>query len=136
MIQQLQAKQQAALWCAAGQMLLAQYLPQRQALIVLDDVDDADSQLDKLLPKTGLHLNSIVIITSRQRRLLELRCSLIHDVQLLTEELAMQLFTAVAFPAGVAPSGVAAQVPAVVASCGGLPLTIKVRSLCVLEQCQ
>lgn len=109
----------------AGQTLLAQYLPQRQALIVLDDVDD-ESQLDKLLPKTALQSNSVVIITSRQRRLLELRCSLIHDVQLLTEELAMQLFKAVAFPAGVAPSEVAAQVPAVVASCGGLPLTVKV----------
>ena len=107
-------------------MLLAQHLPQRKALIVLDDVDDLESQLDKLLPHTGVHCDSIVIITSRKRHLLELRCGCIHEVELLPEKLATQLFTAMAFPAGEAPDEVAARVPAVVASCGRLPLTLKV----------
>ena len=107
-------------------MLLAQHLSERQALIILDDVDDFESQLDKLLPDTGLHCKSVVIITSRQRRLLNRRCNLIHEVQLLPEELAMQLFEATAFPSGQAPNEVAALVPDVVAACGGLPLTLKV----------
>ena len=105
-------------------MLLAQHLPQRKALIVLDDVDDV-SQLDRLLPVTGLHRDSLVIITSRQKCLLDLRC-LTHEVQLLPEDLALKLFTAIAFPGGEAPQEVAAYVPTVVASCGGLPLTLKV----------
>ena len=101
-------------------------MPERKALIVLDDVDDFESQLDRLLPRTGLHRDSIVIVTSRDRHLLELRCTSIYDVQLLSNDLAMPLFTATTFPAGEPPNEVAAQVPAVVASCGGLPLTLKV----------
>ena len=115
--------------CAPGQAQLERILilEQRKALIVNDDTNDDDTQINMLLPQGRLHASTLVLITSRDRNVLMQRCSDVHEVGMLHQVLAMQLFAAWTFPTGYPPKWLAAGlVSKVVAACAGLPLTLKV----------
>ena len=105
---------------------LARHLGNRKALVVVDDVDDL-AQLDKLLIKDSLHPGSLLIITSRDRAILQRHCPKMINVERLPVHLATQLFADHAFQGRPADQAVAAKVQEVVDSCGGLPLTLKAR---------
>ena len=99
----------------------------RMALVVIDDVDDNASQLDRLLPldRKCLHPGSIFVVTSRNAGLLRQRCDSVQEVGLLKHGLDVQLFSAHAFPEGEPSPAVASLVSDVIASCCGLPLTLE-----------
>ena len=112
-----------------GQAQLAKVLvqDQRKALIIIDDVNNHGTQINMLLPKGCLHAGTLVLITSRDKRVLKQRCSGTYEVSILHHDLAMQLFAACAFPTGYPPKSLAeGLVSNVVAACAGLPLTLKV----------
>ena len=90
--------------CAPGQAQLERILilDQRKALIVIDDTNDDDTQINMLLPQGRLHASTLVLITSRDRNVLMQRCSDVHEVGMLHQVLAMQLFAAWTFPTGSA----------------------------------
>ena len=81
-----------------------------------------------LLPEGQVHADTVVIITSRNKDVLKQRCSSnVHDVEMLPDDLAMQLFAACTFLTGQPPESLAeGLVSDVVAACAGLPLTLKV----------
>ena len=109
----------------AGRGMLTTHLKLRKVLVVIDDTDDA-AQLKSLLPPCELHPESLVIVTSRKKDILETRCTTVSEVQLLREGRDTQLFQAWAFAAGSPARDTLVLVPEVVACCGGLPLTLKV----------
>ena len=95
-------------------------------LLLIDDADDV-TQIKSLLPPCELHPESLVIVTSRKKKILEARCTLVSEVQLLPEGRDMQLFEAWAFAESPPCLGrVKAGSTEVVACCGQLPLTLKV----------
>ena len=110
---------------AAGCGKLTQHLQHRKVLLVIDDVDDHD-QLRSLLPPCELHPQSLVIVTSRNKDVLSMRCCIVSEVQLLPKGCDEQLFKAWAFAAGSPAWDTSVLVPEILACCGGLPLTLKV----------
>ena len=66
------------------------------------------------------------IVTSRNKDVLDARCTHVSEVQLLPEGHDMQLFKAWAFAAGPPVWDTSVLVPDMVACCGRLPLTLKV----------
>ena len=108
--------------------MLVTHLKRRKVLLVVDDADDV-FQIKSLLPPCELHPESLVIVTSREKNILEARCTLVSKVQLLPEGRDTQLFKAWAFAAGQPVWDTSALVPKVVACCGRLPLTLKVLML-------
>lgn len=109
----------------AGTGMLIKHLKRRKALVVIDDTDDV-TQLLKLLPRCEMHQKSLVIVTSRKKDVLEKRCTLVSEVQLLPEGHDMQLFKAWAFSMGEPVWDTSALVSDMVACCVRLPLTLKV----------
>ena len=111
-----------------GQASLAKLLNQRKVFIVIDDVNDPECQINMLQPKGQLHPSTLVLMTSRDRNVLQ-RCIYVHEVSTLHHGLAMQLFAACTFPTGQ-PSKLLAKVlvSEVVAAWPGLPLTLKVQA--------
>ena len=105
--------------------MLKRHLELRKVLVVVDDTDDV-VQLKNLLPPCELHPDSLVIVTSRKKTVLDARCANVSEVQLLSEGRDMQLFKAWAFAAGPPVWDTSVLVPQVVACCGRLPLTLKV----------
>ena len=102
----------------------------RKVLIVVDDADDV-TQLDALLPlheplRPQLHPESLVIITSRNKNVLNARCIIVSEVQLLPEGCNLDFFEAWAFATGRPDWNTSELVPKVVACCGRLPLILKV----------
>ena len=73
-----------------------------------------------------LHVDSIVIVTSRSKDLLHNYCDEVHEVNLLPRDLAKQLFAVMAFGLKEPSDGMRERADAVVASCGGLPLALEV----------
>lgn len=109
----------------AGRGRLTEHLRERKVLVVIDDIDKPD-QLEKLLPQCELHLESLVIITSRNLDILHERNFKVSMVQLLPMGRDVQLFEAWAFAWGPRGWDTSELVPKVVARCGRLPLTLKV----------
>ena len=121
---------QAAAWllclcCCAGRGTLVTQLKLRKVLVVIDDTDD-ESQLESLLPQCELHPESIVIITSRNKIVLDARCISVREVQVLPEGRDVQLLEAWAFEAGPPDWDTSELIQGMVKCCGGLPLTLKV----------
>lgn len=85
----------------AGRARLTEHLQLRKVLVVIDDTDDV-TQLKDLLPQCELHADSLVIITSRKRAVLDARCTStnVREVQLLPEGQDAALLKAWAFAAG------------------------------------
>ena len=110
---------------AAGRGMLMSHLKLRKMLVVIDDVDDV-TQIKNLLPPCELHPQSLVIVTSRKRNILEARCTFVSKVQLMPKGHDMQLFEAWAFAAGQPVWDTSVLIQEVVACCGRLPLTLKV----------
>ena len=105
--------------------MLTTHLKLRKVLVVIDDADDV-TRIKSLLPRCELHPESLVIVTSRKKKILEAHCTLVSEVQLLPEGHDMQLFKAWAFAAGQPVWDTSVLLPEVVACCGRLPLTLKV----------
>ena len=76
--------------------MLVTYLKLRKVLVVIDDAGDV-VQLKNLLPRCELHLESLVIITSRKKVVLKKRFAHVMEVQLLPEGQDVQLLQACAF---------------------------------------
>lgn len=111
-----------------GCALLAKHLELRKALIVIDDAYDV--QLNLLLPQREdgckFHPESIVIVTSRDRRALERHETFVYKMELLQKELAVRLFAGHAFPAERQPVVLNGLMQKMVECCNGLPLALKV----------
>ena len=109
----------------AGRMALTVHMERRKVLLVIDDIDN-QTQLMGLLPPCMLHPESLVVITSRSRKVLSARCTKVIEVQLLPEGRDVELFKAWAFAAGTPAWDTSVLLPKVVACCGRLPLSLKV----------
>ena len=116
----------------AGRERLTEHLKVRQVLVVIDDID-SEAQLTSLLLPCQLHAESLVIVTSRDRKVLGARCNHVCAVQLLPEGYDTQLFEAWAFELGRPLWASSVLVQKMVACCGRLPLLLKVEL--VLMQC-
>eukprot|EP00250_Pteridium_aquilinum_P022403 c25372_g3_i1 orf=1239-5492(-) len=109
-----------------GTILLSQMLAGTNALIILDDVDH-QSQLDALVAPLVLGLGSRVIITSRNRDILEkAEVDKIYDVQLLDESHAKMLFWWHAFLRPYPPTELEHLAQQVIDACQGLPLSLEI----------
>ena len=84
--------------------------------MVVDDADDA-AQLNNLLPRCDLHSESLIIITSRKKHVLDARCTKVSEVQPLPKGRDMKLFRAWAFAAGPPVWDMSKLVPELVACC-------------------
>lgn len=95
-------------------------------LIVIDDVHNQE-QLDALLPIDALNPNSLVIITTRDERLLiQARVTVYYKMKKMNPEHIKQLFCWHAFHAQSCESGFENLVDSFVEACGGLPLPLRV----------
>ena len=68
----------------AGRSRLVENLKLRKLLVVIDNADN-QARLKNLLPPCKLHPESLAIVTSRKRDVLEARCKSVSEVQLLPE---------------------------------------------------
>ena len=109
----------------AGRGTLIRHLKQRMVLVVIDDAD-SPTQLKNLLPPCKLQSESLVIITSRKKDVLDARCTYVSEVQLLPKGRDVELFQAWAFAMGPPTWDTSMVVPDIVACCGQLPLALKV----------
>ncbi|KAJ0759913.1 putative P-loop containing nucleoside triphosphate hydrolase, leucine-rich repeat domain superfamily [Helianthus annuus] len=110
-----------------GTKLMKKKLRFRRVLVVLDDVDDKD-QLDALAGDVSwFKPGSRIIITSRDEQvLIAHKVKWIHDVNLLSDEEAIGLFSRHTFGKDIPVQEYKTQSLEVVHFAAGLPLTIKV----------
>ncbi|XP_076932954.1 TMV resistance protein N-like isoform X1 [Bidens hawaiensis] len=110
-----------------GKNKMKRMMPGRKALVVLDDVDDIE-QLDALAGElTWFKPGSRIVITTRDQQVLVAHgVSIIHDVNLLSDEEALCLFSRYAFKKDIPNQGYEELSSKVVHYAAGLPLTIKV----------
>ncbi|KAI5058208.1 hypothetical protein GOP47_0026378 [Adiantum capillus-veneris] len=109
----------------AGKALLSRRLLGTNTLVILDDVDDR-SQLDALYTDLKLGSGSRVIITSRNREVLEAaKVNNIYEMQFLGPESAKMLFCWHAFLQPYPPIGLVEIAQQVIDSCQGLPLSLQ-----------
>ncbi|XP_059075657.1 disease resistance protein Roq1 isoform X2 [Cryptomeria japonica] len=95
-------------------------------LVILDDVDHL-KQLDALLPINALNPNSLVIVTTRDKRLLiEFRVTVRYKMKVMNPEHSRELFCWHAFHRQSCKSGFENLVDSFVKACGGLPLALQV----------
>ncbi|XP_035833188.1 disease resistance protein RPV1 isoform X2 [Helianthus annuus] len=122
-----------------GEMMMKKMLGSRKVLIVLDDVDDIE-QLEALAGEnTWFKPGSTIIITTRDEHVLVAhRVKSIHDVNLLSHEEGIRLFSKYAFGREIPIEGYEELSRKVVHYAAGLPLTIKVlgSSLCGKTECE
>ncbi|KAM0048403.1 putative TIR domain, P-loop containing nucleoside triphosphate hydrolase [Helianthus debilis subsp. tardiflorus] len=109
-----------------GKRLMKQRLRGKEVLLVLDDVDNI-VQLKMLAGDTNwFKPGSRIIITTRDEQVLkEHKVRWIHDVGLLSDEEAIELFSRYAFGKDIPPQGYEKYSREVVSYAAGLPLTIK-----------
>ncbi|XP_076912283.1 TMV resistance protein N-like [Bidens hawaiensis] len=102
-------------------------MPGRKALVVLDDVNDIE-QLEALACElTWFKPGSRIVITTRDQQVLVSHgVIIIHDVNLLSDEEAIRLFSRYAFKKDIPNQGYEELSSKVVHYVAGLPLTIKV----------
>eukprot|EP00253_Pinus_taeda_P005776 PITA_05776 len=109
--------------------ILEKCLSSCQALIVIDDVDDAD-QLHAFLPIKGfLHSKSMILVTSRDKHVLRsagIGKSSIYHLKGLNLSHSQELFCSYAFFQPHPRPGFENLVDRFVKSCDGLPLSLKV----------
>ncbi|XP_076933920.1 disease resistance protein RUN1-like [Bidens hawaiensis] len=110
-----------------GKYKMKKMMSGRKTLVVLDDVDDID-QLEALAGElTWFKPGSRIIITTRDRQVLVAHgVNFIHDVNLLSHEEAVCLFSRYAFKREIPFHGYEKLSGKVVHYAAGLPLTIKV----------
>lgn len=112
-----------------GIAILRTHLSSFSALVVIDDVDHED-QVDALLPHpNGLHSDSLVLITSRNRNVLisaGLEDSSIYNLTGLTTQHSLELFCLHSFNQRHPLPEFESLVDEFVKACGGLPLSLKV----------
>ncbi|KAJ0751859.1 putative TIR domain, P-loop containing nucleoside triphosphate hydrolase [Helianthus annuus] len=110
-----------------GKNMMKKLMGSRKVLVVLDDVDDID-QLEALAGETTwFKPGSRIIITTRDEQVLVAqRVNVIHDVNLLSDEEAICLFSRYAFGREIPDQGYEELLRKVVHYAAGLPLTIKV----------
>ncbi|KAI3827249.1 hypothetical protein L1987_01321 [Smallanthus sonchifolius] len=110
-----------------GKYMMKTMMPNRKVLVVLDDVDDI-YQLEALAGKPNwFKPGSRIIITTRDEQVLVAhQVNFIHDVNLLTHEEAICLFSRYAFGRDIPIQGYEELSENVVDYAAGLPLTIKV----------
>ncbi|KAH7404406.1 hypothetical protein KP509_15G024100 [Ceratopteris richardii] len=111
-----------------GNALLSSRLRGIHALVVLDDVDSV-AQLEAVYNPlcSSLASNSVVIITSRDRHILEhAQSRRIFEIQELNEESSQRLFNWHAFLKPEAPAHLKEVSESVISACRGLPLALKV----------
>ncbi|KAI3724889.1 hypothetical protein L1987_64657 [Smallanthus sonchifolius] len=110
-----------------GKDMIKKMMCSRKVLIVLDDVDDIE-QLEALVGEPNwFKPGSIIIITTRDAQVLAANgVNIIHDVNLLTNEEAICLFSRYAFKREIPNQGYEELSKKVVKYAAGLPLTIKV----------
>jgi len=116
-----------------GKVILEERLSKKHILVILDDVRDND-EMDYLMSRQMLKEGSLCIVTSRNRRVLEMSTSFdvkhevqTHDVQLLSECNSRSLFACHAFGGDwKIPSRFVDLVEDVSKACGGVPLVLKV----------
>ncbi|KAL7599329.1 hypothetical protein Lser_V15G22300 [Lactuca serriola] len=107
--------------------MMKRRMPSKKIFLVLDDVDHKE-QLKALAGETTwFKPGSIIIITTRDRQVLEsYEAKSIHDVQLLSHEDAMCLFSRYAFGKVIPNQGYEELSKQVVCYASGLPLAIEV----------
>ncbi|KAJ9551400.1 hypothetical protein OSB04_015445 [Centaurea solstitialis] len=110
-----------------GKKMMKEYMPGRKALIVLDDVDHIE-QLKALAGEPNwFKPGSKIIITTRDKQVLLVhKVNRIQEVNLLTKEEAICLFSRCAFQAESPNPGYEELSEKVVDLAAGLPLTITV----------
>ncbi|XP_076894603.1 disease resistance protein RUN1-like [Bidens hawaiensis] len=110
-----------------GKNMMKRMMPCRKALVVLDDVDDTE-QIEALGGElTWLKPGSRIIVTTRDQQVLVAHgVSIIHDINLLSYEEALCLFSRYAFKKEIPNQGYEELSSKVVHYADGLPLTIKV----------
>ncbi|KAI3670983.1 hypothetical protein L1987_87629 [Smallanthus sonchifolius] len=110
-----------------GKDMIKKMMCSRKVLIVLDDVDDIE-QLEALVGEPNwFKPGSRIIITTRDAQVLIAKgVNIIHDVNLLTNEEAICLFSRYAFKTEIPNQGYKELSKEVVNYAAGLPLTIKV----------
>ncbi|KAH7404081.1 hypothetical protein KP509_15G010000 [Ceratopteris richardii] len=111
-----------------GNALLSSRLRGINALVVLDDVDSV-AQLEALYDPlcASLASNSVVIITSRDRHILEhAQSRQIFNIEELNEESSRRLFNWHAFLKPEAPAHLKEVSERMISACRGLPLSLKV----------
>ncbi|KAL9998530.1 putative TIR domain, P-loop containing nucleoside triphosphate hydrolase [Helianthus debilis subsp. tardiflorus] len=122
-----------------GVNMMKKMMGSRKVLIVLDDVDDIE-QLEALAgDRTWFKAGSTIIITTRDEHVLVAhRVKSIHDVNLLSHEEGIRLFSKYAFGEESPIEGYKELSEKVVHYADGLPLTIKVlgSSLCGKTECE
>ncbi|KAH7430631.1 hypothetical protein KP509_08G007500 [Ceratopteris richardii] len=111
-----------------GKALLSSRLMGISALIVLDDVDESQQMHALYDPlRSSLGPNSVVIITSRNKRILEWTAKVkIFDVTVLDKEMSERLFYWHAFMKPTPPPELEEIAGSVIGACEGLPLSLKV----------
>ncbi|KAJ0751761.1 putative TIR domain, P-loop containing nucleoside triphosphate hydrolase [Helianthus annuus] len=122
-----------------GKNMMKKLMGSRKILVVLDNVDDIE-QLEALAgDRTWFKAGSTIIITTRDEHvLIAHRVKSIHDVNLLSHEEGIRLFSKYAFGEESPIEGYKELSEKVVHYAGGLPLTIKVlgSSLCGKTECE
>ncbi|KAL7607291.1 hypothetical protein Lser_V15G19694 [Lactuca serriola] len=110
-----------------GKQMMKRMMPSRKVLVVLDDVDHID-QLEVLAGEPNwFKPGSRIIITTRDEQVLVAhRMKLIYDVNLLSNNEAIFLFSRYAFGTDIPAQGYEELCRQVVRYAAGLPLTIRV----------
>ncbi|XP_024172650.2 disease resistance protein RUN1-like [Rosa chinensis] len=110
-----------------GIILIKERLGSKKVLVIVDDVDDVDQLTALAIRSDSFGPGSRIIITTRDRHLLELlEVDSIHLTQEMKEKEALELFSWHAFHNPCPDSGFLKLTRRVVTYCGGLPLALEV----------
>ncbi|CAL2257424.1 unnamed protein product [Prunus armeniaca] len=115
-----------------GVTMIKEWLRRRKVLLVLDDVDDME-QLHKLVGACDwFGVGSRIIITTRDKQLLTAHdVNLIHEVKILDDPEALELFCCNAFKRSEPPLGYDKLARRAIRYAQGLPLALKVLGSCL-----
>ncbi|XP_020409661.1 TMV resistance protein N [Prunus persica] len=116
-----------------GVTMIKEWLSRRKVLLVLDDVDDME-QLHKLVgARDWFGVGSRIIITTRDKQLLTAHeVNLIHEVKILDDDKALELFCWHAFKTSGPPLGDYVKLAErAIRYAQGLPLALKVLGCCL-----
>ncbi|KAM5569700.1 hypothetical protein ABKV19_016951 [Rosa sericea] len=110
-----------------GVNVIKERLGSKKVLVIVDDVDDVDQLNALAIHRDSFGQGSRIIITTRDRHLLELlEVDTIHLTQKMNEEEALELFTCHAFQNRCPNEDYTELLRRVVSYCGGLPLALEV----------
>ena len=110
-----------------GKCILQSSLPDLQALIVLDNVDDIE-QIDSLLDMDAVGSGSLIFLTSRDKDLLRISSpkAILYYVKPLNRQHAQELFCRHVLVLPEPVQGFEDLVEEFLKICGGLPSSLKV----------